>query len=586
VETAAVAWVHPFLAIAVVLGVALWSRPWLSLLASGLALSSSTAWMASANAVLGQLGLGWALLAVGHLILALLLQRIGSRRSAWTFHVPLFVVGWVIAVLSIIPPLLSFERSTFTYTLGNWIALNGWLAILAHGEEAPRLREFLAARSLPAVTFHWLSALPLPLWLGLAWTGQRLPGIELALVYSVVAWVLMFLGSAVRRAFWRYGMPWLIVAHLCVAVAVGVAASYYEQVWMAAVLVGAAAFCFTAARVMRWRWLLSAGGLIFPLGCCIGLDWIGVAEQQMWVLLAGIATLYVIGAGLLEHYRGAQRWFMQPLYTAALPVACVGFWWTLASLFGRPPSDVNLLWAALGQLLLGVGSGAYAWISDGRVWSHLAAWLGVVAGGLVAIAFSQGRGSSAAKAAVLAIIYIAAERGLLWAALSEKMQLAKRVFARRAWRLYRRALLVAGWVVSVGSILLAVVRNLFLLGGGRTRETWSVVGLVLVCNLYAVSSRLFRRPRFVWFASALAIVPWTLLTHLGWYIWPTPQTATYSLSWCILALILLLLGIWLSVRRRLGSWGRPLLTISNLVLPLALIWGAGDVQRFVSCQVV
>ena len=254
-------------------------------------------------------------------------------------------------------------------------------------------------------------------------------------------------------------------------------------------------------------------------------------------------------------------------------VAAAAFFWGFGGLWNRvawhiPWGDEARLWAAGGQLLLGVTYGLAAWFKEKEGWGHVAAWLGVVAGGLVATVYSQGRGSSAAKAALLAIIYVGAERALH--ALRERHPLP-----RKAWPLYRRPLLVAGWAVSAGVIPLALVRNLILLGGGPVREDWAIVGLLMIVALYAASARLFRRPLFLWLAAPLLFIPWTLLTHRGWYVWEPPPAPRYALAWAVLAWALVLAGLLLDSRAG-KRYGRPLRVTAHILLPFALVWGMGD----------
>ncbi len=288
---------------------------------------------------------------------------------------------------------------------------------------------------------------------------------------------------------------------------------------------------------------------------------------------------YLLGSLWLERRRQVEADFLMPLRGAAHVVAIVALFWGFGGLWNRVAwgvswTDPARLWAAGGQLVLGVTYGLAAWHQEREIPGHVAAWLGVVAGGLVATVYSQGRGSSAAKAALLAIVYVLAERTLH--ALRERHSLP-----RKAWPLYRRPLLIAGWAVSGGAVMLALVRNLLLLGGGPVREDWAIVGLLLIVALYAVSARLFRtrmapiRPLFLWLAAPLLFAPWTLLTHRGWYVWISPPATRYALAWAVLAWGLMSAGLLLD---RLASeqYGRPLRVTAHVLLPFALLWGAGD----------
>ncbi|KPJ48252.1 MAG: hypothetical protein AMJ38_05735, partial [Dehalococcoidia bacterium DG_22] len=85
-----------------------------------------------------------------------------------------------------------------------------------------------------------------------------------------------------------------------------------------------------------------------------------------------------------------------------------------------------------------------------------------------------------------------------------------------------------------------------------------------------------RRPLFLWLAAVLAIAPWTLLTHLNWFLWPgTPPLPRYALAWALLAWMQMLVGLLLDARAGL-AYGRPLRVIAHLLLPFALLWGVAD----------
>jgi hypothetical protein len=200
----------------------------------------------------------------------------------------------------------------------------------------------------------------------------------------------------------------------------------------------------------------------------LALDHLGLPPDPLAASLTLVPAAYVLGSIWLEQRRQVGSDLLEPLYGAAHVVAAAAFLWGFGGLWNRvawgvPWSDPARLWTAGGQLVLGVTYGLATWFLEEESWGHVAAWLGVVAGGLVATAYSQGRGSSAAKAALLAVVYVMAERTLY--ALRER-----HLLPRKAWPLYRRPLLVAGWAVSGGAVVLALARNLWLLGGGPVRE--------------------------------------------------------------------------------------------------------------------
>jgi hypothetical protein len=136
--------------------------------------------------------------------------------------------------------------------------------------------------------------------------------------------------------------------------------------------------------------------------------------------------------------------------------------------------------------------------------------------------------------------------------------------------------LTAGWVISALAIWLALVRNLWLLGGNQPRQLWSVVALSLLVGLYALSARLFRKPYLVWLAAPLGFLPWTILTNLGWLTPYGPTLPGYALSWVVLAWLLLLLSLGLE-QRVPSAYTLPLRSVAHGLIPLSLVWGLGDV---------
>ncbi len=590
--------VHLLLAGTVALAVRLWRRPWLALMASLLLVTAASAWAASRGATIAQLGLGWALVAIVHVVMGLLLRRLpaaesrgegGGReaigpgapgggageapaagepaaapglraRRPWPqrYDAPVYGAGWLIAALALLPPLLLFDRPILTYVVGNWMALSAWLALLVHRGEAPGFGAVLARRPWWQLLPHWTAVLLLLPWTWLMWVERRPAEALLGLAYVLVAGLLLGLGWLLRRARWAYGRPWQTAAHLSAPVAVITALAYYDQQWMAVTLLLAAAFYFAAARLLHQRLWLIPGALLFPAGCLLGLDWLGLERDPLGMALAGIVLLYVLGAFLLERWRSVPRGNLLPLYVVAQALgAGAAVAEVILALVGR--TDPAYFWAAGGELLLAVAFGLCTWVF-GRPWQgHAAAWLGAAAGGLAALAGAAARGSSAAKVALFAAGYVLAERGLRWLGrrhpqpTAAPAQSALVGVVRRLWRLFRRPLLVSGFAVSVLAIGLALTRNmlLVLLDGGKTPETWAVVGLLVVTALYALSARLFRKVHFAYFAAFLLPLPWTLLTHLGWYVWPQPvlfdeSVFAFPRGWAALAVFELLVGLVLA----------------------------------------
>lgn len=471
VQAAAVT--HLLLAGVMVLTAVLWQQPRALWGMSLFLLTASAAWQGGRGATPAELILPWALLAIVHIVVGLRLGDWEIRRfkadqsptlSISQFTAPLFGAGYLIAALSILPPLLLNDRPLLSYALLNWIGVNVWLAYLARTETAGVLA-WLAQRPLArwgTNLFHWGAALTILPWVWVWWTDGRVPSPPLSLVYSAVAWALLFISIRIqvgRRA-------WYTTAHLSA---------------LAALLVG-----LVTGNQLTMGWLL------LPL-----------------------AAFYLVTA------------------------------WT-------PRPHENLAFAG--------------------------AWLGVAGVGLIVEAYSHGTGRSAALAALLAIGLVLAERGLYWLMQQRGGQW------RLVWQIYRRPFLYTGWLVSIGAIGLALVRNLIWLRGGVTQQTWSIVALLLLVGLYALAARLYRQERFGWLTAVLILVPWTLLIGRGWYVWLPPRWEWYGLNWMVLALELLGITILLKWRLGPGWWSRPPLVMAQLIAPVALLWGCWNAQ--VSAQTV
>ncbi|KPJ48251.1 MAG: hypothetical protein AMJ38_05730 [Dehalococcoidia bacterium DG_22] len=481
---------HTVLAAVVVLAVRLWHRPVFLFFASLLSLSAMTAGMASRDFVLGQLALGGTLLAILHLTAAVALKKAPS------FATPVYAAGYACSALSLLPPLLGNDQGLLTYALGNWIALAAWSAWLAHGEDHPGLKALLRrAGPFQRSVLHWAITIPLPVFLWLAWTlNERPADARFGLALMPVAWGCVAIGrwliagrvegeSGEQFAIYNPQSAWYVVGYVCSLISPLVTYVFWDQALMSAALLAAAALYFFSAWAFRQRWWLIPAGVTLPMGYVSGLDWLNLAFDPMGTAFALVPAAYLLGGIALERLRRVGRSFMGPLYGVAHGLAIGAVIWGFVPLWNRlvwdvPWTEAARLWAAGGQLILGVTYGLAAWFfesgphrNSGERWGHVAAWLGMMAGGFIATVYSRGRGSSAAQAALLAVVYILVERGLHTG--RNKFRYSDGFC--KAWPLYRRPLLVAGWAVSGGAILLALVRNLALLGGGRVREIWAIV---------------------------------------------------------------------------------------------------------------
>jgi hypothetical protein len=585
---AAAAASHAVLVGGVVLAAALWRRPAYLYGASALALSAVTFALSELSLTLAQSSVGWVSLALLHVLVALAL---GRRRApeAPNFAAPLVHGGYAIGALAVLLTLFPFDFTLgrpqdpglALYALGHWIALAGWGAHLAHTGR----RGFASPRPWMRRRFHIWAALPLPLWLWFAFTWRRPADVSLALALAALAWGMVALAYRLRRADPAYRWPWYLTGWITAVAAVVVALGVdLPGLGPALTLLSAGALAFADAVTLRRGVELAPAGLLTAAGLLVLLDRLHVTFDAATLGLSGLIAAYVLAGLATERRRRVAfpRAFLAPLYLTAHALTL----FVLARVYVRPLvalaefrawTDTMKLWGAAAQLTLGVLYGLYAWGTYKERWGHVAAWLGTAAGGFLFIVYSQGRGSSAAKAAAMVVVFVLAERVLH--ALKGRPRLPRRIraFFRLAWHLYRRPFLVTGWVLSAGTIGLALVRNLWLLGGGRTRQWWAVAGLLIITALYALSARLFRRPLFVWLAAGLLFAPWTILTDLGWLTPYRLTTAGFAASWAVLAWALTLSGLVVG-RRAPRPYAQPLRVVAHLWMPFALAWGVVDAE--------
>jgi hypothetical protein len=577
-QVRAVMAVHPVLAATLIVGAWLWQRPVLLWPASLLLMTASAAYQGARGAAPPELALPWALLSIGHIVAGLLLRRPGKTATTDAqpavedgLTAPLFGAGVLIGALAVLPPLLLWDQPLLVYALAHWIGLNGWLANLAHSREAPGLVALLARprwRLLGPLWFQWGSALALVPWLAIALTNGRPFATWMPLAFVLLAWSLLWLCRRLQRLSHTYGAPWMVAAHLSNLAALATTSLFFEQPWTAAVLLAVAAFYFLVAYLRRESEWLYAGGVLFPVGWLLALEWIGLPPYLINPALALAALAYLVAVRILELRRHVESDFLLPLRQVLLLLSVVAFGWLVLDV-ARYWSSPQLSWVATAPLLLGVLFGLYTWHLKQPVWAHVAVWSLTLAGGLWVVTFSRGSGRSAAMIAAMAVVFVLLERTLRYLALARPR--IKAQFARQAWRLYRLPLLQAGWTLSAAAIVAALWRNMMWLGGGPTRQTWAVVALLLIVALYALAARLFRRPRFAWLAALLIPFPWTLLADLGWYLLPRPSLHWHAVSWLILAGLLLGTGALLAQRCRSAKWSRPPLLVAHLLAPLALL---------------
>jgi hypothetical protein len=584
---------HAILTASVTLSAILWKKPRTLYAASLFSFTAAAFAMTELNLQVNQLGVGWASLAILHILLVLRFARTPPPlESSKPFLPPLVVSAYVIAALAILPPIVFYNGVTLAYALGNWVALSAWGAYLAHRKqpgflplqpiEKPRLFGRLVQSG---AIYHWFASLPLPFWVWIVnrnneWRAEALP-----VLFVALAWFMVLLSHWLGKARAEYPLPWRLTG-----LTVSIAAPILAYANIEAGYVPSA--CLLAVGILYFvNTLLSKAGVgFYPAGLVTAaglwqiLGEAGTDAEVRVFALCVLTTVYFL-AGLEAERRkvpGAHYAFLAPLYITAHFLAFM----LVFGIYLQPLEEAlgfsewtkaEQLWGAGSQLLFGVAYGLFAWRRYQEFWGHLAAWLGMLGGGFVAIAYSQGHGSLAAKGALIASIMVLAERGLNHLRQRASLQEHVRTFFRLAWDLYQRPLLFAGWTASVAVTLLALVRNLILLGGGRIQQTWAAAGLLIITALYAVSARLFQRARFVWFAVIVVFAPWTILTNLGWFTSFQPDLPDFGVSWVALAWLLFLIG-WRVASRAPYAYALPLKTATHLLLPFSMLWSVADTE--------
>ncbi len=588
---------HAVLAGTMALAAVIWRQPRTLYVASFFSFTASTFAMTELDLKLNQLGVGWITLSILHIVLVLLLARqssIANRKSSIVNHksflVPLVVAAYVIAALGILPPIFPYDGRLLSYGLGNWIALSLWGAYLAYRGQpgfvpiAETAKPNLLKRLLATgAVYHWFAALPLPFWIWIVTDNNKWSSEVLPLLLTLLACVMVFLSHWLRVLPKECRFAWRLTG-LAVSVAAPIVAfasapdGYTPSITLLAV--GLLYFADTLAS--RERYFFYPAGLVTALGVWLLLAHAEVDKEIITFVLCVLVLVYFL-AGLEAERRkssfGSPN-FLEPLYHTGHAIAVVAlmriYIRPLDELFGGPAwTDTMRLWEAADQLILAAVYGAFAWGRYQEEWGHIGAWLAMAGGGFIAMIYSRGHGSLAAKGALIAAAMVLAERGLYALRRREKIPKRRRAILRLGWNLYRRPLLVAGWTASVGIIGLALVRNLILLGGGRIQQTWAAAGLLIITALYAVSARMFHKARFVWFAVAVVFAPWTILTHLGWFTKFVPKLPDYAISWVILGWLLFLISLWVERRAPL-AYATPLKTATHILLPFSMLWAVAD----------
>lgn len=587
---------HAILILSTTLIAIVWERPRSLYAASFFSFTASTFAMSGVDFSINQLGVGWASLAILLILLTIRLARkpeqIEKRRP---FLIPLVTSAYVIAALAILPPLFLYEGRLLSYALGNWIALSAWGAYLAHqgqpgfvplphtNAKKPNIfKHFLASETI----YHWFTTLLLPFWIWIVTKNNEFPDEVLPLLLVALAYLMVFISHWLKKFTANdCRIPWRLTGIIVSVAAPMVAFADVPDGYIPAIsLLAIGLLYFADTLASREALGFYPAGLVTTWGLWLILTQAKVDKEVITFALCLLVAIYFLPGLEAERRRlslGNYR-FLSHLYNTAHLLAFVilirVYINPINEFLGGPEwTDTVQLWGAADQLLLGVVYGLYAWGRYQEFWGHIAAWLGMIGGGFIAIIYSRGHGSLAAKGAIIAVIMILAERGLNYLKQKESIRSRFRAVIRLAWGLYQRPLLVAGWTASVGIIILSLVRNLILLGGGRIQQTWAAAGLLIITALYALSARMFRKAYFVWFAVIVIFAPWTILTNLGWFTTFKPELPDFAISWAVLAWVLFLTSLWVERRAPL-AYATPLKTATHILLPFSMLWAVANTE--------
>jgi hypothetical protein len=571
---AAAASSYTVLAGAVVLAALLWQRPIYLYGASLLAFSAVTFALSEMELTLAQLSVGWASLAIVHLVVAV---NVGTRFPIPTpnFARPLVVAGYLIAFVALLPPLFPYDGGLLAYGLFNWIALVAWGARLAHVKQPG----FVAPGLWRKPVFHWLTTVPLPIWVWVWLNHWNLPNTAIPLALAGLAWGMILVSYRLTKVSAMYKRPWYLTGGLVSVAALLTAFALVPNGFTPGLaLLAIGLLYFVDAVINRQAGELAPAGLITAWGYVFILNRFQLPTEVVSFDLAALIAGYILIGLWVErkHFANFDHRFLSPLYITShlLTVILLVRLYTpaLDYLFGLNEwPDSTRLWGAAGQLLLAGVYGLYAWGTFKERWGHFATWLAAAGCAFVGLAFNAGHGSVVAEFALIAIALVLAERGLHYLRQRRDFASRKQAFIRLSRRLFKRPLLLTGWIVSGIVIGLALLHNLVWLGGGQAEKVWAIIALTLITALYAGSAWLFRQARFVWLAAALSVIPWTILASSNWFT-PYPVTpATFVLGWVILAWLLFLSHLQLT-RRKLAAYALAPRVVAHALLVLSLAW--------------
>jgi hypothetical protein len=218
--------------------------------------------MLELDVTLAQLSVGWASLAIAHILVAI---NVGTRFPipVPNYASPLVVAGYTLAALAIAPAIFPYDGTWLAYALANWLALTAWGARLAHTGQPGFVTLHPWRRSL----FHWFAAVSLPIWVVVLGNNFNPPDFMLPPTLAVLAWILLPLSYRLNRVLPIYRWPWYLTGLLTSAVAMFAAFALVDKGYAAAItLIMVGLLYFVDAAINRQSLELAPAGIITAMG--------------------------------------------------------------------------------------------------------------------------------------------------------------------------------------------------------------------------------------------------------------------------------------------------------------------------------
>ena len=391
-----------------------------------------------------------------------LLTVAASRFTPQKYAIVLTQAAVPIAAVAIISSFIFDDTTLLGYTLLNWIAVTSWLAYLTHSK---RWSSWLTWRTA-ALTLQWFAAAAV---LPCLWRFAVDWGISpQAPVFAAAAWPLLAVSLFVRRGHWFYRRPWQTASHAAAFWMLSRAPYDGFEPFELISLVVVALFYFTAAWLYKNRWWLILAGLLLPYAITIYFNQHIIDPHYLMITIAFIPLIYFGGAYYLKTYRAIPQKFFAPLcWTAHIAITIPLLLISGASAILVPYDllDTDIPKMALSILVITAAYIIYAWLTNYQVWAQTAVWLSIFTAGLFMIAYTPTNGFPAFLIALLTCVYLLIEH-LLSIRARRRLHPKTNPYGkaiRRAWRLFRWPLHLAGWALSGAAILLAIVHNMFIL---------------------------------------------------------------------------------------------------------------------------